>query len=120
MEHMIRQYRESLGLTHEEFMDLGRVRSGDKNEPFCMTVLALKTASRSNGVSSIHGQVSRQMWNGLWPDSPPQHVPIGHITNGINVLGWRFSSDRMVIDYAIHSYLPAAGISTCQMDAPFV
>jgi starch phosphorylase len=92
------KYRESLGVTHEQLMDLGRVRPGDDHETFCMTVLALKTASRSNGVSFIHGQVSRQMWNQLWPDSPPQHVPIGHITNGINVLGWLAPPMRRLFD----------------------
>jgi starch phosphorylase len=82
------QYRESLRLSHEEFMDLGRVHPGDKSESFCMTVLALRIAGKSNAVSSIHGKVSRVMWANLWPGRSFQHIPIGHITNGINVLGW--------------------------------
>jgi starch phosphorylase len=95
-------YRESLGLTHEQFMDLGRTRPGDKNEPFCMTVLALKTADRSNAVSSIHGKVSRMMWSGMWPGRSAQQVPIGHITNGINVLGWLAPSMIQLF----HRYFP--------------
>lgn len=82
------QYRESLGLTHEEFMDLGRLGPGRADAPFCMTVCALKTASRSNAVSSIHGKVSRKMWRDLWPGRSQDQIYIGHITNGINVLGW--------------------------------
>jgi len=92
------RFRESLGLSHEEFMDLGRVHPGNHEEPFCMTVLALKTAGKSNAVSSIHGKVSRLMWAGLWPQRSFQHVPIGHITNGIHVLGWLMSSMRRLFD----------------------
>lgn len=99
---MVRQYSESLGLTHEQFMDLGRVHPGNRNEPFCMTALALKTASKSNAVSSIHGKVSRQMWCKLWPDRAPQQVPIGHITNGINALGWLAPSMKQLF----HQYFP--------------
>jgi starch phosphorylase len=96
------QFRESLGLTHEGFMDLGRIHPGDKNEPFCMTVLALKTASKSNAVSSIHGKVSRQMWSALWPDRSSHQVPIGHITNGICVLGWIAPAMKQLF----HQYFP--------------
>ncbi|MBN1227611.1 MAG: alpha-glucan family phosphorylase [Deltaproteobacteria bacterium] len=96
------RFRESLGLSHEEFMDLGRIHAGDRNEPFCMTTLALKTASKSNAVSSIHGQVSRRMWSALWPNQSPQQIPIGHITNGINVLGWLAPPMRQLF----HRYFP--------------
>ncbi|MBN2372899.1 alpha-glucan family phosphorylase, partial [bacterium] len=96
------RFRESLGISHDQFMDLGRVHPGDRNEPFCMTTLALKTASKSNAVSSIHGQVSRQMWSGLWPNRSPSQIPIGHITNGINVLGWLAPSMKQLF----HQYFP--------------
>jgi starch phosphorylase len=85
---LLGRYRESLGISHEQFMDLGRVHEGNRNEQFSMTVLALKMAGRSNAVSFIHGKVSREMWHELWPSRPTKEVPIGHITNGINVLGW--------------------------------
>ncbi len=81
-------FRERLGLSHEDFMALGRVNPGDKTENFCMTVLALKSSRRANGVSAIHGTVSRLMWNNLWPERPESEVPIGHITNGVHVLSW--------------------------------
>lgn len=81
-------FRERMGLSHDEFMALGRVNPNDRGEPFCMTVLALKGSRRANGVSAIHGHVSRMMWNGLWPGRRESEVPIGHITNGVHVLSW--------------------------------
>jgi starch phosphorylase len=81
-------FRENLGLSHDDFMAIGRVNPGDSVEPFCMTVLALKTARWANGVSAIHGTVSRLMWNSLWPTRSEADVPIGHITNGVHVLSW--------------------------------
>jgi len=53
-----------------------------------MTVLALKASRAANGVSELHGRVSRQMWHCLYPDKTVDQVPIGHITNGIHLLGW--------------------------------
>jgi len=81
-------FREKLGLSHDEFMALGRVNPKDKSETFCMTVLALKTSRVANGVSAIHADVSRLMWQCLWPTRPEAEVPIGHITNGVHVLSW--------------------------------
>ena len=81
-------FREKLGLSHDEFMALGRVNPGDSSESFCMTVLALKNSRRANGVSAIHADVSRRMWHPLWPERPEIEVPIGHITNGVHVLSW--------------------------------
>lgn len=95
-------YRESLGIGHEQFMNLGRTNPGIRNEPFCMTVFALKTASKSNAVSSIHGKVSRIMWGELWPGRSPQQVPVGHITNGISVLGWLAPPMKQLF----HQYFP--------------
>ena len=48
----------------------------------------MKSSRRANGVSAIHGTVSRLMWNSLWPERPESEVPIGHITNGVHVLSW--------------------------------
>ncbi len=81
-------FREKLGLSHDEFMAIGRVDPTDASEPFCMTVLALKNSRRANGVSAIHADVSRRMWHPLWPRRPEIEVPIGHITNGVHVLSW--------------------------------
>ena len=53
-----------------------------------MTVLALKTSRSANAVSELHGRVSRKMWMGLYPGKSEEEVPIGHITNGIHLMGW--------------------------------
>ena len=53
-----------------------------------MTVLGLKLSRRANAVSSLHGEVSRAMWTGLYPGKPEDAVPIGHITNGVHVPSW--------------------------------
>jgi starch phosphorylase len=74
-----------LGISPQEFMELGRTRMiGD----FCMTVLALRLASRANGVSKLHGEVSRRMWQWLWPNLPLEEVPISHVTNGVHFRSW--------------------------------
>jgi starch phosphorylase len=80
--------RDALGIHFGWLMGLGRVDAGNMNEQFCMTVLALKFSRRANAVSSLHGEVSRAMWQNLWPDRSEDLVPIGHITNGVHVPSW--------------------------------
>ena len=80
--------RESLGLSRERLMDMGRENPGSKDEDFCMTVLGLRLARRANAVSALHGEVSRAMWKGLTPGKTEDRVPIGHITNGVHVPSW--------------------------------
>jgi len=83
-----------LGLNEDDFLALGRENPLDKKETFCMTVLAIKTSAGCNGVSRLHGHVSRNMWKNIWPSLPVHEVPIGHITNGIQILSW--TSDEMM------------------------
>jgi starch phosphorylase len=77
-----------LGLKKEEFLALGRQNPANQNELFCMTILALKMLDYANGVSKLHGNISRTMWAGLWPELPKSEVPITHITNGIHTNTW--------------------------------
>lgn len=81
-------FREWLGLSHEEFIGLGRVDPRDLHADFCMTVLALRLSGRANGVSRLHGAVSRRIWQGLWPDFSAHEIPIGHVTNGVHLHTW--------------------------------
>ncbi len=69
-------------------MSLGRENPGNQHEMFCMTVLGLKLSRRANAVSALHGEVSREMWTGLFPGRAEDAVPIGHITNGVHVPSW--------------------------------
>ena len=77
-----------LGISRSEFLALGRKNSGNEAEDFCMTVLALRLASFSNGVSQLHGSVTRRMWNEIWKGVPESEVPIGHVTNGVHFRSW--------------------------------
>ncbi|KGF73101.1 alpha-glucan phosphorylase [Neosynechococcus sphagnicola sy1] len=77
-------YAEVFGLSREEFLALGRENTGDLTAPFSMAILAIKTASFVNGVSQLHGEVSRHMFQGLWPELPLNEVPVTSITNGVH------------------------------------
>ncbi len=88
MDKYFGQYFAKLGINREQFLALGRLNPDDDKEPFKMPVLAIKISSCRNGVSKLHGEVSRQMWSGLWPDLPATEVPIDSITNGIHLKTW--------------------------------
>jgi starch phosphorylase len=69
-------------------LGLGRQNPQDQNEQFCMTVLAIRLANTTNGVSKLHGKVSRKMWKNIWKDLPESEVPIISITNGVHTRSW--------------------------------
>ncbi|HEY7370775.1 MAG TPA: alpha-glucan family phosphorylase [Polyangia bacterium] len=80
--------RRSLGLAQHEFLGLGRIRPEDHREALCMTVLAFKMSRYANGVSALHGRITRKSWQVLWPHHREDEVPVGHITNGVHVRTW--------------------------------
>ncbi|MCC6739131.1 MAG: alpha-glucan family phosphorylase, partial [Planctomycetia bacterium] len=90
--------RDRLGISREQLHGLGRVNPGDPGEPFCMTVLALKLSRKANAVSALHGDVSRRMWNRLWPHRDEREVPIGHVTNGVHIASWLSTSMAKVYE----------------------
>lgn len=77
-----------LGISWKDFLALGRVLPDDEAEGFIMTVAALRNSAFSNGVSQLHGQVSREMWHNIWPNLPREEVPIKAITNGVHPPSW--------------------------------
>ncbi|UCD64480.1 MAG: alpha-glucan family phosphorylase [Candidatus Zixiibacteriota bacterium] len=77
-----------LGITWKDFLTIGRVIATDETEPFCMTVAALKYSAFANGVSKLHGRVSREMWHNIWPELPQEEIPITSITNGVHSFSW--------------------------------
>lgn len=89
---MVKRYFEhfapSLRLDMEGVLALGRDNVFNKNEPFSMATLAIRTSDACNGVSKLHGVVSRDMWRGVWPDMPQEEVPITHVTNGVHARTW--------------------------------
>jgi starch phosphorylase len=88
MSKYFRNYYPSLKLDEEGFLALGREEVTNKKQGFSMAVLAIRLADSVNGVSELHGDVSRKMWHNLWPQVPPDEVPLKHITNGIHVRSW--------------------------------
>jgi starch phosphorylase len=98
MEQYFGAFRQELGLSREEFLDLGRVRPGRADEWFNMAVLAIRASSRLNGVSRLHGRVSRDMWQQVWPGVPLDEIPIAHITNGVHPESWISEDMRTLYD----------------------
>jgi len=81
-------YYDILGLSRNEFLALGRANPYDEGERFNMAILAMRLANYTNGVSRLHGQVARSMWQGLWPNLHQEEIPIDHITNGVHIPSW--------------------------------
>ena len=79
---------EEMGLDREQFLMLGGYNDGHGGMNFNMTALALRLSGKRNGVSKLHGEVSRQMWQSLWPEKKVEEVPITHVTNGVHSPTW--------------------------------
>ena len=88
VKYAMQRFQPQITSSFNDFMALGRIDPGNEGEPFCMTVLALKTSRAANAVSELHGKVSRKMWQVLYPGKSVDEVPIGHVTNGIHLMGW--------------------------------
>ncbi len=80
-------YWPELGLTRQEFVDVAKHQM-PHGETYSMPILALKLSGGSNGVSELHGEVSRDMWKFLWEDRDVKDVPIQHVTNGVHTANW--------------------------------
>ncbi len=76
------------GIVFEDMIHYGKANPSDPNEPFTMTILALKMSHAANGVSKLHGKVSREMWQYLYADTAVEDVPIGSVTNGVHTPSW--------------------------------
>ncbi len=96
--YLVSYAKQSLGLERKEFMALGRENADDDKEFFGMTKLALRMSSACNGVARLHGEVSRAMWQSLWPSLPENEVPISHVTNGIHIASWISGSLQRSLD----------------------
>jgi starch phosphorylase len=90
-------YWGDLGMSRDEFMDIAKIKQSWGGEAFSMPVLALKLSEFRNGVSEMHGQVSRKMWAYLWPEKELDEIPISYITNGVHTSTWL--ARRMAILY---------------------
>jgi starch phosphorylase len=81
-------YARQCGIPPEQLLGLGRVNPGDPAEPFNMAYLAARTCARVNGVSELHGRVSRRIFAPLFPRWPESEVPVTHVTNAVHVPSW--------------------------------
>jgi glycogen phosphorylase len=88
MEKYFSSFATSLGATFDEMMAIGHRPDEPDDNRFNMAVMGLHLAGRSNGVAQLHGAVSRQMFQGMWPDVTVEEVPIGAITNGVHAHTW--------------------------------
>jgi starch phosphorylase len=84
----MRSYPEKLQLSWDEFIDMGRVNPGDHHERFSMSTFACNTCQEVNGVSWLHGKVSRKMFNPIWKGYFPDESHVSHVTNGVHLPTW--------------------------------
>lgn len=88
MEYMLARFSQTIPIPMHQLLGYGRENPENPSEAFCMTILALRMSANANGVSELHGRVSREMWKTLYPGQTAEHVPIVHVTNGIHTAGW--------------------------------
>ncbi len=89
MEQYLGVYAQArLGISFHDLLALGRIDPQDPNESFNMAYLAIRGSGAVNGVSRLHGEVSRALFSPLFPNWPMAEVPVGHVTNGIHVSSW--------------------------------
>ena len=81
-------YAQQLGISWAELMDMGRTNPGDPGERFCMSTFACNTCQEVNGVSWLHGEVSKKMFSGIWKGYYPEESHVGYVTNGVHMPTW--------------------------------
>ena len=88
LEKYLLHYSEELGIPFKELLALGRNYPNDDREPFNMAYLAIRGSGAVNGVSRLHGEVSRDIFEPLFPRWPQREVPVGYVTNGVHMASW--------------------------------
>ena len=97
MRHYFGDFSNAMGVSIEDLYTFGQATE-DPEPDFSMTILALRMSRHSNGVSKLHGEVSRNMWKGVWKGVPVHEVPITHVTNGIHTRTWLASEIAALYD----------------------
>ncbi len=103
---LIEQYlagyaRTQLGISSHELLALGRQDPNDAAEPFNIAYLAIRGSAAVNGVSRLHGHVSRQLFGPLFPRWPTAEVPVEHVTNGVHMPTWDLGGGRRYLDRSL-------------------
>ena len=89
-------YPAKLGITWDEFIGMGRTNPEDHNEKFCMSTFACNTCQEVNGVSWLHGEVSKKMFNNIWAGYYPEESHVGYVTNGVHFPTWCATEWRQI------------------------
>ena len=89
-------YPDRLGITWDEFIGMGRTNPDDKGEKFCMSTFACNTCQEVNGVSWLHGEVSKKMFNNIWSGYYPEESHVGYVTNGVHFPTWCATELRQI------------------------
>ncbi len=92
------EYAKELGINFRVLLGYGKIDPRNEDEKFGMSPLALRLSSHANGVSRLHGRVSRSMWQRVWPRHPEEDIPIDYVTNGIHVPTWIASEKSSLFD----------------------
>lgn len=96
-------YPAKLGISWDEFMDLGRENLGDHNEKFSMSNFACRMCQEVNGVSWLHGKVSQEMFQNLWKGYLPEELHVSYVTNGVHLSTWTASEWQRLYDKTFSS-----------------
>lgn len=88
VEKYFKDFWKPLGISKEEFLELGMKPREENKTTFNMGILALKIAGKKNGVSKLHGAVSRELFGDVWPEIAPNEAPITYVTNGVHTCTW--------------------------------
>ncbi len=91
-------YPEKLGISWDELMDMGREHPGNRDEKFSMSVFACNTCQEVNGVSWLHGKVSQEMFQPIWPGYFPEELHVNYVTNGVHLPTWTASEWKKVYE----------------------
>ncbi len=89
-------YPQMLGISWDEFIGMGRTNPDDHSEKFCMSTFACNTCQEVNGVSWLHGEVSKKMFNNIWSGYYPEESHVGYVTNGVHFPTWCATEWRQV------------------------
>jgi glycogen phosphorylase len=108
MEKYFARWAEEVGISFDRFMDLGHEPGDGPDAPFNMAVMGLRLAGQANGVSKLHGDVSRAMFANLWPGVPEAEVPIRSVTNGVHARTWTALSIGELFDRYVLPEWPEA------------
>lgn len=98
MERYFKPWTDEVGIQFETLMELGRDPGSGMDAPFNMAILAMRLSGARNGVSALHGAVSRRMFQNLWPGVPEDEIPVRHVTNGVHAHTWVSTEIRELLD----------------------